>query len=353
MNRTSGKFRESLKKATGKGRGCLVIAEVAQAHDGSLGTAHAFIDAIADAGADGVKFQTHIAAEESTPEEPWRVKFSFQDATRFDYWKRMEFSEEQWQGLKEHATEKKLLFLSSPFSMKAVDLLERVGVSAWKIASGEVTNLAMFQRMTRTGLPFIVSTGMSSWADIDVAVELLEKAGTGFALLQCTSAYPCPAEQVGLNVMREFRDRYGCPVGLSDHSASIYPGLAAAVLGAEVVEVHVTLSREMFGPDVSSSLTSSELRQLVEGIRFMERMLNNPVDKEQLALAMQPMRELFTKSIVAARDLPSGIILGPDDLACKKPGTGLSPERLDDMLGRRLLRDLVRDEYIKEGDWQS
>src|SRR5258706_2002404 len=130
--------------------GCLIIAEVAQAHDGSLGLAHAFIDAIAAAGADAVKFQTHIAAAESTPEEPWRVKFSSQDASRYDYWKRMEFSEEQWRGLQQHAEEKELLFLSSPFSLEAVELLERVGVCAWKIASGEVSNAPMFARMADT-----------------------------------------------------------------------------------------------------------------------------------------------------------------------------------------------------------
>lgn len=351
MKKSSGKFRDWIEPSDGRDRQCLVIAEVAQAHDGSLGTAHAFIDAIAVAGADGVKFQTHIAAEESTPGEPWRVKFSYQDKTRYDYWQRMEFTEEQWYGLKQHAAERGLLFFSSPFSMQAVELLERIGVAAWKVASGEVTNIALLRRMTQSGLPFIVSSGMSSWADLDGVVELLEQAGAGYALLQCTSAYPCPPEKVGLNVMAEFRARYGCPVGLSDHSAHIYPGLAAAVLGAEVVEVHVTLSREMFGPDVSSSLTTGELRQLVEGVRFIERMLHNPVDKEQAALDMQSMKALFTKSIVAARDLAAGIILGPGDLTCKKPGTGLPPERLDDMLGKRLARGLARDECIQEGDW--
>src|SRR5215471_8334229 len=131
--------------ARGRNRQCLIVAEVAQAHDGSLGFAHAFIDAIAAAGADAVKFQTHIAAAESTPAEPWRVKFSRQDETRYDYWRRMEFTEAQWRGLKAHADERGLLFLSSPFSVEAVDLLARVGVAAWKIASGEVSTRPMFE----------------------------------------------------------------------------------------------------------------------------------------------------------------------------------------------------------------
>ena len=143
-------------------RRCLIIGEIAQAHDGSLGTAHAYIDAVAAAGADAVKFQTHIAAAESSPSEPWRVKFSLQDATRFEYWKRMEFTEEQWIGLKEHANSRNLIFISSPFSIEAVNLLERVGVAAWKVASGEVGNAPMLSRMISTGLPIMLSSGMSS-----------------------------------------------------------------------------------------------------------------------------------------------------------------------------------------------
>src|SRR5262245_41603862 len=145
---------------------CLIVGEIAQAHDGSLGLAHAYIDAIANAGADGVKFQTHIAKAESTPGEPWRVKFSVQDESRYDYWKRMEFTESQWHGLKRHADERGLAFFSSPFSSEAVSLLTRVGVAGWKIASGEITNTPMFDRIAETGLPVILSTGMSALADI-------------------------------------------------------------------------------------------------------------------------------------------------------------------------------------------
>src|SRR5258706_2048327 len=141
--------------------GCLIIAEVAQAHDGSLGLAHAFIDAIAAAGADAVKFQTHIAAAESTPAEPFRVKFSKQDASRYEYWKRMEFTEDQWRGLAEHARERGILFVSSPFSIEAVDLLERVGMPMWKIPSGETSNAMLLDRILDTGAPVLLSTWMS------------------------------------------------------------------------------------------------------------------------------------------------------------------------------------------------
>ncbi|MCK6568788.1 MAG: N-acetylneuraminate synthase [Chloroflexi bacterium] len=330
---------------------CLIIGEVAQSHDGSLGTAHAFIDAIAKAGADAIKFQTHIASAESTPAEPWRVKFSYQDATRYEYWKRMEFTPEGWQGLADHAAEKGLFFLSSPFSIEAVELLERIGMPAWKVASGEVNNKPMLERMLETGKPILLSTGMSNMDEIDDAVAYIRRKNVEHAVMQCTTAYPCPPEKIGLNLIPQLRERYGCAVGLSDHSGTIYAGLAAVTLGIEILEVHVALSREMFGPDVPASVTTGELSQLVEGIRFIERMRNNPVDKDAFAAEAQPLRNLFTKSVVAAADLSKGTTLEEKHLRVKKPGTGLPGERMKDILGKKLMRDIKMDEQILEGDF--
>ena len=334
----------------GPGKPCMIVAEVAQGHDGSLGIAHAFIDAIANAGADAVKFQTHIAAAESTPEEPWRIKFSNQDATRYDYWKRMEFTEDQWFGLKRHADECGLIFLSSPFSSEAVDLLCRVGVPAWKVPSGETANTPMLDQMLATGLPIILSTGMSPLSEIDAAVERIKVKGMPLVIQQCTSAYPCPPEKVGLNFIPLVRERYECAVGLSDHSGTIYPGLAAATLDIQVLEVHVTFSREMFGPDVPASITTTELRQLVEGIRFIEKMIGNPVDKDVMALDAKELRLAFTKSIVARKNLEAGTILAKDDLTLKKPGTGIPAARLSEIIGRRLKRPVAADTIISEED---
>jgi len=333
-------------QTVGPGQPCLIVAEVAQAHDGSLGTAHAFIDAVAAAGADAVKFQTHIATAESTPDEPWRIKFSPQDATRFEYWKRMEFTEEQWVGLKSHAEESGLLFLSSPFSLEAVELLKRVGVAAWKIPSGETTNWPMLDKMITTRLPILLSTGMSSLSEIDETVKRVAASKIPLVVFQCTTAYPCPADKVGLNLISVFRDRYSCAVGLSDHSGTIYPSLAAATLGIQMLEVHVTFSREMFGPDVPASVTTAELQQLVEGVRFIEQMMSNPVDKEKAARDMQPLRDMFTKSIVATRDLPAGTVLQEKHLALKKPGTGIPAARLPEVIGRRLKRPVSANERI-------
>lgn len=264
----------------------------------------------------------------------------------------MEFTEEQWYGLKEHAEERGLKFLSSPFSIEAMELLMRVGVAAWKVGSGEVNNVPMFERMCATRLPIFLSTGMSPLKEIDAAVKRIKARGLELTLLQCTSAYPCPPEKVGLNMIPFFRERYGCAVGLSDHSGTIYPGLAAAMCGIQVLEVHVTLSREMSGPDVPSSVTTAELRQLVEGVRFIEKMVANPVDKDAIAQEMIPLRRLFTKSVVVRMALPAGTVLREEHLALKKPGTGIPADQLPELIGRRLRWDVETDQLLKEEDME-
>jgi N-acetylneuraminate synthase len=337
-------------RRVGPGTPCLVVAEVAQAHDGSLGTAHAYVDAVAKAGADAIKFQTHIAAGESTPSEPFRVRFSPQDETRYDYWRRMEFTEPQWRALAEHAHERGLLFLSSAFSLEAVELLEHVGMLAWKVGAGEVTNLPLLKRLAGTGRPVLLSSGMSSWEDLDAAVACVRAGGAPVAVYQCTSAYPCSPEELGLNLLAELRARYRCAVGLSDHSGTVYAGLAAVTLGANLLEVHVTFSRECFGPDVPASLTTAELRELVQGVRFIERALASPVDKQAMARRLEPMRALFGKSVVAARGLPAGHRLREADLHFKKPGTGIPAARAAAVIGRVLRRPVPADHLFVEAD---
>jgi N-acetylneuraminate synthase len=329
---------------------CLIIGNVAQAHDGSLGMAHAYIDAIANAGADAVQFQTHIADAESTRGEQWRVRVSPQDATRYDYWKRTEFSERQWRELKKHADDEGLLFLSTPFSSEAVDLLSRVGVRAWKVASSEVNNWQMLERVAATRLPVLLSTGMSPFGEIDAAVERIQSHKLPLVVLQCTSAYPCPPEKVGLNLISEFRQRYGCTIGLSDHSGTIYPGVAAAVEGIEVLEVHVTLSREMFGAHIPASVTTNQLRRLVEGVRFVETMMSQPVDKDAAASELAALRSFFTKSIVARVDLPEGTILREEHLTTKRPSNGIPCDKFPEVLNRRLKRSLSANTILREDD---
>ncbi len=340
-------------RQVGPGKPCFVVAEVAQAHDGSLGNALAYVDAAADAGADAVKFQTHIAAAESTAGEPWRVRFSRQDATRFDYWKRMQFEPAAWRELAARARERGIEFLSTPFSPQAVELLEDVGVPAWKIGSGELGNHPLLRKVAATGKPVILSSGMASWTELDVAVGLVKGQGTGCAVMQCTSEYPCPPEKIGLNVLDELRTRYRVPAGLSDHSGTQFPALAGVALGANLVEVHVVFSRRCFGPDTPASVTVDELTELVRGVRFIERALANPIDKDAEARRLAELKRIFGRSVVLSRALPEGHVLGPADLALKKPAGGLGPADFERVVGRRLRRALPADAILGEADLES
>jgi N,N'-diacetyllegionaminate synthase len=329
---------------------CFVIAEVAQAHDGSLGAAHAFIDAIAAAGGDAVKFQTHIADAESSALEPFRVKFSRQDETRYDYWKRLEFTEEQWDGLARHAEERSLVFLSSPFSLKAVDLLDRLGIRAWKVASGEIANAPMLDRMASTGKPIMMSSGMSGLDEIRWAMNRVRNKVSEVSVMQCTTAYPCPPEKIGLNMLQVLRQEFDCPVGLSDHSGTIFPGLAGAAIGMDLLEIHVTFSRAMFGPDVPASVTFDELKTLIEGIRFIEAMNANPVDKEAASEDTAALRAMFMKGLVAAVDIKEGERLDERNLDARKPMAGISVARYDEVVGKRARRSLQAGTFLQESD---
>lgn len=331
---------------------CFIIAEIAQAHDGSLGTAHAYIDAVAKSGVNAIKFQTHIANAESTPDEKFRVNGFPQDATRFDYWRRMEFSKTQWSELAAHASDEGLVFLSTPFSMEAVDLLEELDIAAWKIGSGETSNLPMLKKIAETGKPVLLSTGMSSWVEIDEAISTVRSMGSDLAVFQCTTSYPCPPEKIGLNLLGEFQARYECPVGLSDHSGTIFPSLAAIPLGAKMIEIHTVFAKECFGPDVNSSITIGELSQLVQGVRFVESILCAPIDKDEQSSQLADLSRLFGKSLYTSRDLSVGHRLTLGDIALKKPGTGIPAKHLADVVGRVLTKSYQVNSQLKSEDFE-
>ena len=327
-----------------------LIAEVAQAHDGSLGMAHAYIDAAAEAGADAVKFQTHIADAESTLDEPFRVRFSRQDSNRYDYWKRMEFTFEQWQGLAGHAREKGLVFLSSPFSRQAVNLLQKLDLPAWKIGSGESMSGDILNAVMDTDKPVLVSTGMSTWQEIDALAAHFNQRNLPFALFQCTSKYPVELSEVGLNVIQEIKERYNCPVGLSDHSGSIFPALAAMAQCTDIIEAHIVFDKRMFGPDTSASLTVQDFKLLSKARDAFHTMLSNPVDKDQMVESMHHLRGMFGKSLVSVRDLPAGTILTEDMLTAKKPGTGIPMDQKSSVLGKRLSRYVSMKKLLRWED---
>jgi len=328
-----------------------IIAEIAQAHDGSLGILHSYIDALADAGVDTVKFQTHIAAAESSAQEPFRVNFSFEDATRYDYWERMGFSEQQWIGIKAHCDRVGVEFMSSCFSQAAVDMMERIGMARYKVGSGEVTNFLLLEKIARTGKPIILSSGMSSLEELDAAVAFIRPYGNELSILQCTTAYPTPPERVGLNVMGVLRERYPeCQIGLSEHTALVATGIAAAALGADILEFHAVFDRRMFGPDASSSLTIDEVKTMVAGVRAVETMLANPIDKTDNS-QYTTLKSIFEKSLAVSRNLPAGHTLTFADLEAKKPaGQGLPASEFRRVIGRKLQRPLQQYDFLQNGD---
>jgi N,N'-diacetyllegionaminate synthase len=328
----------------------LIIAEIAQAHDGSLGTAHAYIDALAETGVDAVKFQTHIAEAESSIHEPFRVKFSKQDATRFDYWKRMEFTLSQWKELKAHCDDVNLEFISSPFSNLAVDWLEEVGVKRYKIGSGEVSNWLMLGKIAKTGKPIILSSGMSNWEELDNAILFLKDFGNELSIMQCTTAYPTKPEQWGLNVIQELASRYGIPTGFSDHSGNIHACLAAAALGAKLFEFHVVFDKRQFGPDTLASITFDQTKELVQGIRQIQTSLSNPIKKDQIE-SFKDLKKIFEKSLAVNRALTKGTFLTAEVLESKKPtGYGIPAKDFSAVIGKKLKTDLAQWDFL---NWEN
>lgn len=324
-----------------------LIAEIGQAHEGSLGIAHSYIDSLKDLGVDAVKFQTHIAAAESSIHEPFRKKFSYEDKKRIDYWKRMEFTLDQWKGLKIHCDEVGLEFISSPFSNAAVDLLEDVGINTYKVGSGEVTNFLLLEKIAQTGKPIILSSGMSSLKELQSAIQFIEAFGNELALLQCTTSYPTGPEELGLNVIQQLKHLYPkYKIGLSEHTGSVYAGLAAVALGAEILEFHVVFDKKMFGPDSSSSLNLVEVEKLSKGVRFIETAINHPIDKSQNSRFVK-LKKIFEKSLAINQALPKGHILTFSDLEAKKPSElGIPAKEFRTVIGRQLNQSLNKWDFL-------
>ncbi len=327
-----------------------IIAEIGQAHEGSLGMIHSYIDALASTGVDAVKFQMHIPEAESSEFEPFRVKFSYEDVTRYDYWKRMSFTLCQWKEIKEHCNAVGLEFVCSPFSNLAVDWLEEIGVRQYKIGSGEVTNFLILEKIAQTGKPIIVSSGMSSFEELDATVDFLKQRNVHYSILQCTTSYPTQPEQIGLNVIQELQERYRVPIGFSDHSAKIETCIAATVLGAEILEFHVVFDRRQFGPDSKSSLTIDETKQLVASVRTIKLALRHPVNKNNNN-DYNKLKQIFEKSLAVNKALPKGHVVTFDDLESKKPkGYGIDASKFKQVIGKKLTFDKKQWDFLKEED---
>jgi N-acetylneuraminate synthase len=327
-----------------------VIAEIGQMHDGSYGILRTMVEQAAQIGVDAVKFQMHFAEAESSHSEEFRINFSYVDKSRFDYWKRMELSYDQWKDLKCLCDQLKVEFLVTPFSLFAVDLLETLNVQRYKIGSGDTSNYLLLEKICKTNKEIIISTGMSDLDELDSLNDFLQKRKASYALMHCTTEYPTSPQNIGLDWIQKLKIRYGCPVGFSDHSGSIYAGLGAVVLGAEILESHITYDKRMFGPDAKASLTIDQFKELIEGTRYLEFARENPalkkIDEKKLFT-----KNVFSRSISINKNMLKGEVISFNDLESKKPGgKGISPLNFEGILNKRLTRDVCAGEFLTEKD---
>ncbi|MCP3924045.1 MAG: hypothetical protein GY714_15815 [Desulfobacterales bacterium] len=330
-------------RLVGPGEPVFIIAEAGINHDGDILRAHEMIDAAAKVGADCVKFHTHLAYDEmvnvNTPASE----------SQFNLVKKMEFTIDDHLELKEHASLKGLIFMSTPFSKEAVDILDEVNVDAYKVGSGELANLPLLGYMAeKLNKPFIVSTGMSSFSEVEATVEFLKKRNTEFGIMQCTSRYPTPPSDVHLGVISRYIDDFGIPVGFSDHSPVNYTVFAAIPLGVCMIEKHFTISREWPGPDQQSSLEPHEFADLVKGIRDIETALS---DKKTVHNEEKDLQIIFRASVVATKNIPENTNITDDMIWVKRPGCGIPANQMNSVIGKKSNREIKKNELISWEDF--
>jgi N,N'-diacetyllegionaminate synthase len=321
----------------GPGLPCFVIAEAGVNHNGDIARALQLVDIAAAAGADAVKFQTFSAERLVTRDAPkaqYQVETTGPERSQYAMLAELELSVDDHMQLIKRCNDRGILFLSTPFDEQAADLLHGFGIAAFKTPSGELTNLDFLQHVARFGLPMIVSTGMATLGEVDSAVSAIEASGEPpLALLHCVSNYPAAPTDVNLRAIDTLARAFGVPAGYSDHTVGIAIGLAAAALGACIIEKHYTIDRNLPGPDHRASLEPFELNALVAGIRTIEEALGDgrkrPTPSEASTAAVG------RKSLVAARDIVRGAVLTTADISAKRPGTGLAPSLRDALVGRQ------------------
>ena len=323
-----------------------IISEIGQAHDGSLGTIHSYIDALKDTGVDAIKFQMHFAKYESSIYEKFRINFSYQDKTRYDYWKRIEFSEDQWKEIKQHCDDVGLDFICSTFSSYSLDLLMKVGFTYLKVPSGELSNFLLLDQISKTNKRVILSTGLSNHKEISEAVDIFGSNKKNLSILHCTSEYPTSPANLGLENIDILKNKFNLPIGFSDHSGKIYSSLMAINLGAEIIEAHAIFDKRMFGPDTSSSLTIENFKSLVEGARFIEK-AKRKNSREKLSNKSIKTKKIFGRSLIVNKNLPKGSIISQKDLDSLKPaGFGLSPKYFQKLIDKKLLIKKNKNDFI-------
>jgi len=332
------------QRAIGDGHPCFIIAEAGINHNGDTALAAELVDAATAAGADAIKFQTHFPEHEMLR---GGATAAYVGESLFDLLTRTALSRDAHVTLRDRAKQKGIMFLSTPFSREAADYLETIGVPAFKTGSGELTHLPMQQHIARKGKPMIISTGMSTPEEIDRTVQVVRAAGAPFALMHCTSTYPTPYEHVQLDCIPALKQKYGVPVGFSDHTLGSFMAFAAVTDGANLFEKHFTMSRTLPGPDQRGSMEPAELADLVRGIRSIERARGAV---KQIQPGEQDVRNMAHHSVVSIRDIAAGATIAPEDVWAKRPGTGIPARQLGDVVGRVAARAISKDRLITWDD---
>lgn len=326
-----------------------VIAEAGVNHNGNIEIAKKLIDSASAAGADAVKFQTFRAESlvcKTAKKAEYQLGVTDRSETQYDMLKKLELTEQMHKELMEYCAKKKIMFLSTPFDIGSVKLLSKLGMQIFKIPSGEITNLPYLREIARHQKKVILSTGMSNMNEVKAAVDVLKENGAAdIILLHCNTQYPTPVSDVNLLAMVKMHEELGLPVGYSDHTLGIEVPIAAAALGAAVIEKHFTLNKNMEGPDHKASLEPQELKRMVEGIRKTELALG--VGIKQASDSEKENRDIVRKSIVAASSIKKGEKYTEENLTVKRPGIGISPMRWDEVIGKTAGRDYETDEMIQ------
>lgn len=335
-------------KLVGPGQPCFIIAEAGVNHNGDPEIAKLLIDVAADAGADAVKFQTFKAEKlvtKSAKMADYQVQNIGAEESQLDMLRKLELQYADHAELRDYANSKGLIFLSTPFDEDGIDFLRDLGVAAFKAGSGDLTNLPYLRKMAAQGLPMIISTGMAMMHEVRDAVDAINEVGNpGLVVLHCTTNYPCPEIEVNLRAMNTMGAGLGCLVGYSDHTDGVLVPQLAVAAGACVLEKHFTLDRNMEGPDHRASLEPHELKEMVRQVRHVEAIMGHgdKVPNDSELRIMQVAR----KSIVAAVDIPAGAVITEEMLEIKRPGTGISPKKLQDLLGKRAMGAIAAETII-------
>lgn len=326
------------KYKIGPGHPCFIVAEAGVNHNGSLEMARQLVDVALEAEATAIKFQAYKAerlASKDAPKAEYQVRTTGGTESQLEMLRRLELSHDAHRDLMGYCRQRGILFMSTPFDEDNADFLDELGIPVFKIPSGEITNLRFLAHVARKGKPMIVSTGMSNLGEVDAAVRTIREEGNrDLVLLHCVSSYPAAPRDVNLKAMRTMALAFSLPVGYSDHTPGVEVALAAVALGACVVEKHITLNRNLPGPDHQASLEPDELKALVRGVRIVEEALG---DGQKVPTASEKnTAAIARKSLVAARDLPAGTRLAEEHLTVKRPGNGLPPAMLGLVVGRTL-----------------